>query len=195
MLKPVQLLVEGKDDLNFFETLIRAVGRTDIEVQDYGGRDRLRRYLRGLRRVANFRKVRVVAITRDADGLVEDAARSLRDAVRQVGLPEPVTRTGAGADGASPETRIHILSGDGEMLESLLNRTVADTPEAACVDAFVKCVEDTGRGLRNPSKSRAHAWIATRDHPEVSVGVAAQKNYWPLEHGALDELRAFLRSL
>ena len=195
MPKPVQLLVEGKDDFNFFETLIRGLGRTDIEVRDYGGRDRLRRYLRGLRRTADFRRVEVVAITRDADGLVADAVRSLRDAVRQVGLPEPVTRTGAGADGASPEIRIHILGGDGEMLESLLNRAVAETSEAACVDAFVKCVMDTGRHLRNPHKSRAHAWIATRDHPEVSVGVAAQKNYWPLEHRALDDLRAFLRSL
>lgn len=195
MPKPVQLLVEGKDDLNFCETVIRRLGRTDIEIRDYGGRDRLRRYMRGLRRIVNFRSVKVVAITRDADGLVADAVRSLCDAVRQVGLPEPVTRTGAGVDGASPEIRIHILGGDGEMPESLLHRAVAETPEAACVDAFVKCVEDTGRRLRNPHKSRAHAWIATRDHPEVSVGVAAQKNYWPLEHRALDDLRAFLRSL
>lgn len=137
MRKPVQLLVEGKDDLNFFETLIRHIGRTDIEVQDYRGRDRLRKYLRGLRRSANFRSMKVIAITRDAGGPVEDAVRSLRDAVKQVGLPEPTTRSGTDADDSSPAIRIHILGGDGEMLESLLNRTVEETKEAACVDAFV----------------------------------------------------------
>lgn len=193
MPKPVQLLVEGKDDLNFFETLIQHIGRTDIEVRDYRGRDRLRNYLRGLRRSANFRSMKVIAITRDADGPVKDALRSLRDAVKQVDLPEPTTWTDA--DSPSPVIRIHILGADGEMLESLLNRTVAETQEAVCVDAFVKCVEDAGRRVRNPHKTRAHAWIATQDHPEVSVGVAAQKNYWPLDHRALDDLRAFLRSL
>lgn len=196
MPKRVQLLVEGKDDFNFFEILIRRLGRTDVEVRDYGGRDRLRSFLLELRKSAGFTEVRVLAITRDADGPVTDARRSVSDAAKDAGLPEPRAGDGAPGDDAVPEVRIHILGGDGGMLETLLNRTVEEESEQRCVEEFLQCVEEErGREVRNPHKSRAHAWIATRDHPEVSVGVAAQKNYWPFEHGALDELRAFLRSL
>lgn len=196
MPKRVQLLVEGKDDFNFFETLIRRLGRTDVEVRDYGGRDRLRSFLLELRKSAGFTEVRVLAITRDADGPVTDARRSVSDAATDAGLPEPRAGDGAPGDDAVPEVRIHILGGDGGMLETLLNRTVEEEPEQRCVEEFLQCVEEKrGREVRNPHKSRVHAWIATRDHPEVSVGVAAQKDYWPLEHRVLDDLRSFLRSL
>lgn len=38
-----------------------------------------------------------------------------------------------------------------------------------------------------------HAYLATRDDPHVSVGVAARKGYWDLNHSALREVRSFLK--
>ena len=50
-------------------------------------------------------------------------------------------------------------------------------------------------GLHRPDKARAHAYIATRRDPYLSVGVAAQRSYWDLDHAVFDGIRNFLRSL
>ena len=38
-------------------------------------------------------------------------------------------------------------------------------------------------------------YLATKPPPHVSVGVAAQKGCWKLDHAALDGVRGFLTSL
>lgn len=192
--KRLQLLVEGNDQRNFAEALLSRIGRSDIEVQNFGGITQLGDFLAALQGSASFETVDGIGILRDAEGKSADAFRSVQGALAKAALPVP-DELGCRVAGA-PDVTVFILGGDGGMLETLLNRTVEEEPEQRCVEEFLRCVEEErGRAVRNPHKSRAHAWIATRDHPEVSVGVAAQKNYWPLEHRALDDLRAFLRSL
>ena len=44
-------------------------------------------------------------------------------------------------------------------------------------------------------KARVHAWLATRPEPHVSVGFAAQKGYWDLDHAAFAGVREFLKAL
>ena len=82
------------------------------------------------------------------------------------------------------------------MLETLLCRTFENTPLDGCIDDFFACVrERAGTAPHRPEKSRAHAYIATRDDPHLSVGVAAQRGYWNLDHAAFDGVRLFLQSL
>lgn len=192
--KRLQLLVEGKDQRNFVEAFLSRLGRSDIEVQNFGGIRQLGEFLAALQGATSFDIVDAIGILRDAEGKTADAFRSVQGALAKAALPVP-DEPGRRAAGA-PGVTVFILGGDDGMLETLLNRTVEEEPEQCCVEEFLRCVEEErGRAVRNPHKSRAHAWIATRDHPEVSVGVAAQKDYWPLEHPALDDLRSFLRSL
>ena len=42
------LLVEGPDDLSFFDALLRHLNRQDIDVRSYSGKDNLRPFLKGL---------------------------------------------------------------------------------------------------------------------------------------------------
>jgi len=192
-----QLLVEGKDQKNFFEKMLRDIGRHDsFEVHDFGGVTELKKYLAGFVQRSGFDGVESLGVARDAEETAEGAFESVRHGLENAGLPMPEV-VGESASGAgSPTVAVFILGGDGGMLETLLNRTVAEEPEQECVDLFLKCVEGvSGAPIGRPQKARAHAWIATRDHPEVSVGVAAQKGYWRLEHPALEELRSFLERL
>ena len=48
---------------------------------------------------------------------------------------------------------------------------------------------------KDRDKARAHAFIATKPDPHVSVGVAARKKYWNLDHPALTPVCDFLRSV
>ena len=91
-----------------------------------------------------------------------------------------------------------ILPDDTEpgMIETLLCQAVADQPVNRCIDEFFDCVDTlTETNIRRPDKARAQAYLATLPEPQVSVGVAAQKGYWPLDHAAFAGVRDFLRAL
>ena len=47
--QPKQVLVEGNDDVRLFRALAKHLGISDIQVNQYGGRDNLRSFLRAFR--------------------------------------------------------------------------------------------------------------------------------------------------
>ena len=191
-----QLLVEGRDYANFFEALVDRLQLTDIQIQNFGGVSELRAFLRLLTLAPGFASVASIGIVRDAEDSAIGAFRSVQSSLQNADLPVPDS-VGVRAVG-SPLVSVLILPGNDRpgMLETLLNETVAESRESECIDAFFACVESLpGGSIRRPDKARAHAWLATRPDPHVSVGVAAQKNYWNLGHRALDPVREFLRAL
>ena len=195
--EPIQLLVEGNDGLNWFLALFGHMGVEGVQVQDYGGVSELRRFLQMFARAPGFVNVTAVGIVRDAEEKPpRDALASVRGALEDAGLPAPDVPDTI-ADGP-PRVSVLILP-DGTnpgLLESLLSETVKDTPVADCIDEFLECAErDGGSQIKRPDKAFAHAFLATRPDPHVSVGVAAQKGYWDLDHQALDGVRSFLRDL
>ena len=195
--KPIQLLVEGKDQLNFFEAFIRrAELQNDMQVRDFGGVDQLRSFLLAIVDSPGFETVVSVGIVRDAEDSAESARQSVNDSLRNAGLPVPEDAEGHD-DG--PLVQVLVLPGEGSeagMLETLLCRSVSDNPVNECIDDFFDCIDALpGVDIRRPHKARAQAYLATRPEPHVSVGVAALKGYWPLDHDAFAEVRKFLAGL
>ena len=93
-----------------------------------------------------------------------------------------------------------ILPGDNNrpgMLETLLNaRAFVDTQEEACINTFFECVEDSsGVPIQRPHKARARVYLTTKPDPHLSVGVAAKRGYWDLDHPAFNRIRQFLMAL
>lgn len=194
--KSIQLLVEGKDQLNFFEAFIRRVElQNALQVQDFGGVNELRGFLRALVDSPGFETVVSLGIVRDAEQSAAGARQSIEDSLRNAGLPAP----GDAGGGDALAVQMLILPGDGEeggMLETLLCRSVADEPVTSCIDNFFNCVGSLpDSDIPRPDKARAQAYLATQPEPQVSVGVAAQKGYWPLGHETFAEVRDFLTAL
>ena len=191
----VQLLVEGKDAENFFRGFVRRLSLPEIEVRDFGGVDQFRRVLAAFVVAPNFGTVRSIGVVRDAEQSAEAAFQSVRDSLARADLPTP-GRPGESA-GENPSVRVLILPGGGQpgMLETLLCRTLTEHPMTQCIDDFLRCAEESGQRVRRPDKARAHAWLATQPLPHVSVGVAALKGYWNLDHEALEGVRRFLTGL
>lgn len=106
---------------------------------------------------------------------------------------------------------IFILPGNQQtgMLESLCLQTVTDHPVMICVESFMNCLrehlETKPEGdvkirskpyfPKNTEKARLLAFLAGLHESMTSVGVAAQKGYWPFDHEALSDLRDFLKTL
>ena len=193
-----QLLVEGNDQVNFFEALVNHMGINGVQIQNFGGVNDFANFLETLASTPEFRDgVGSLGIIRDAERRsAQPAFQSVQDSLRRSGLPVPQQMLQR--FGTSPAVSVFILpdnESDG-MLETLLCRTLANTPLDNCIDDFFECATtSTGTSLRRPDKSRAFAYIATKPNPNVSVGVAAKRKYWDLDHAALGGVRSFLRSL
>ena len=201
--REVQLLVEGNDERNFFEAFIEYLQLANIQIQVLDGKDRLRERLETLAGATAFRTVRSIGIVRDADesAAVQSVQTSLRNANRGAKRWRsgefPVPDRPEESAGERPLVNVLILPGGDAagMLETLLCRTFQGAAVDGCIDGFFRCAEESGNRIHRFDKARAHAYLTTRPHPHVSVGVAAQKGYWNFDHDAFDGVRRFLRSL
>lgn len=200
----VQLLVEGNDERNFFEAFAEHLSLGNVQIQAFDGKDRLREFLETLAGATAFRTVRSIGIVRDADDSAVGAFKSVRtslrnanDAIRSSGVVFPVPDRPEQLVGERPALSVLILPGDGQkgMLETLLCRTFAGDDVDRCIDRFFRCAEESGSAIHRPDKARARAFLATTPDPHVSVGVAAMKGHWGLDHRAFDGVRSFLTSL
>ena len=195
----IQLLVEGKDQGNFFGELVKYLKIEDLQIQDFGGVNELKGFLGVIVKQSGFHDtVRMLGIVRDAETSAQGAFQSVQSSLCNAGLSVPV-RPGEPA-GAAPAVNVLILPGNGApgMLETLLCRTFAGTAVDGCIDDFFRCFEQSEEGarIRNPDKARAQVFLATRKKVKMSVGVAAWNRYWgEFDHGAFLVIRRFLSSL
>ena len=108
--RPVQLLVEGKAEQNFFGAFTRHLGFQDTpQIQEFGGVDGLRGFLQGFVNSPGFDSVTSIGIVRDAEESAEAARQSVESSLRNAGLPAP----GDPEAGSTPAVQVLILP-DGE---------------------------------------------------------------------------------
>ncbi|MBI4772182.1 MAG: hypothetical protein HY784_17625 [Chloroflexi bacterium] len=192
------LVGEGVEEVRFLRAFLTHLQIKDVQVEHYGGKSGLAAYLKALTGPprSGFREVTTLGITRDADADWTTAFQSVGDVLGKLGLSVP-TAPGLFATG-SPRVGVLILPGNNEpgMLEDLCLAAVEDDPGMPCVDEYLECVgARAARQPGNPAKARVHAWLASQVRPDLRLGEAAEKGYWPWESPAFDPLERFLRNL
>ena len=197
-LLPVQLLVEGNDQRNFFEALTKFLKiKNTVQIQNFGGTDQFHEYLLGFKDAPGFDKdVQRIGVVRDAESNFEGAFMSVCNSFRNVKLPVPEYH--GSFTNSSPSVGVMILPGENQtgMLETLLCRTISDCDINACINEFFECIKyKAGIHVKRTEKARARVFIATQPEPHVSVGVAAKKGYWDLNHDEFTGIRNFLLEL
>ena len=140
------IAVEGKDEVNFFNALLKYAGIADFDVYEVGGKHQFKNKLPALVRMSGFADVEVLAIIRDADNDANGAFESIRNILKKEKLKPPI-QTNQFAKG-SPKIGIFIMPGNSDtgMLEDLCLKTVEHHPAMACVESFIDCVSN----LENP---------------------------------------------
>ena len=194
---PIQLLVEGNDQRNFFDVVIDQLSLSNIQIQNFGGVDELKGFLRGFVAMPKFPMVQSLGIVRDAEKTAKGAFDSVQSSLSSAGLPVPA-KPGKRTTGSNPAVTTLILPDETRqgMLETLLCDSFAGLPVEQCIDGFFNCLQGVPGMLVNKSdKARARAYILTKPEPHVSVGVAAQKGYWDLGHNVFSNLQNFLQQL
>ncbi len=207
--KPIKsrkvLAVEGKDEENFFDALLRHMNITDFDIREVGGKGQFRKKLPALVDARGFfladgsSFVTHLAIIRDKD---EDKAfESIATIVGNTRLTPP-TKPSEFFNG-NPKVGIFIMPGetiDGTMLEDLCLKTIENHNAMTCVNEFASCISALEPTPKNIPKAKVQvfkAQVFLAAQPEIvdSVGLGAQKKYWDFESSALDELKKFFIKL
>ncbi len=194
--KPKLLLGEGREEQIFFTAFLAHLNISDVQVEQYGGKQKLPSYLRNLPKTPGYLEVISLGITRDADDSAQSAFQSVCSSLNTASLPVP-SKPGEIA-GDSPQVSVMILP-DGQnsgMLEDLCLAAVETDPVLQCVDEYFDCVYRTsGRKPNNMAKARVHTWLASQLEPDKRLGEAAKAGYLPWDSPGFDSLKQFLQAL
>lgn len=189
------LSVEGKDEVNFFDALLKYIRITDFEIRHVGGKENFKNKLPALIRMTGFSDVQVLAVIRDADAGASKAFQSIKNILKKEGL-NPPGRMNQFSNG-KPMIGIFIMPGNSDtgMLENLCLKTVQNHPAMECVKAFINCVSKLEKPPHNMPKAEAQAFLAAMPKITNSVGLGAQKGYWNFDSNEIADLRSFINTL
>lgn len=195
------LLVEGRDEVNLFDALMKSclVEGLNVQVQviEAGGKDNFPRNLKALHAESRTHPtLRSIGVVRDADDNADGASRSVCGQLRSVGY-EPPAGHGQFSD-AKPSIGVFIVP-DGTAngsIETLCRHSVKGDNVTGCVDEYLRCLDEhNARKSANVDKSFAHAYLAAMKDPVARVGEGAKKKVWNFGSPAFAELSEFLREL
>jgi len=168
------IAVEGPDDDNFFDVLLRRMNIKDYDIRFVGGKDEFKNKLPALKNVSGFFNadgspfVTHLAIIRDGNG--DNAFESVTNILKKEGFTPP-KKHGLFSNG-NPKIGIFIMPGEtveGTMLEDLCLKSVENQPAMKCVNEFASCVSTLEPKPKNISKAKAQTFLAAQ--PEIANSV------------------------
>lgn len=201
--QPKILLVEGNDEVHFFNALLKKLNINDIQIIETGGKDKFKSLFAVVLTFQGFEKVKSIGITRDADNDKQAAVESIKHQLGIHRLPVPKGHSNM-VEKNGMKVGIYVLPGNAEsgMLENLVLNAATDQDVLNCSDAYIKnlcaTLEQKGKADRTPNnihKARAHAYLAGMKKLVSSVGLAANKGYFNFDSPELLELKTFLKGL
>lgn len=192
--EPNLLVVEGKEDELFFTELAKHLGLAHLQVMEIGGKTRLRARLKALfPENRDDEQVVSLGVIRDADDSPEGAFDSVKGALDAAGLAVPDTTSLP--TGRNPRVSVMILPAPGQKgkLEDLCLRSVMGTCSMTCVEGHFERLKNQCELVpKDISKAKVEVYLGSQETPDLRLGHAAAKGYWPFDHHAFDRLRCFL---
>nr|VFK37292.1 MAG: hypothetical protein BECKSD772F_GA0070984_101339 [Candidatus Kentron sp. SD]VFK42367.1 MAG: hypothetical protein BECKSD772E_GA0070983_101635 [Candidatus Kentron sp. SD]VFK79441.1 MAG: hypothetical protein BECKSD772D_GA0070982_10507 [Candidatus Kentron sp. SD] len=202
---PWFLAVEGKDERNFFEAMLRQLDIQGVQLVDIGGKDQFKTKFSTLYNLDGFQEVRSLGLIRDAEDKAADAAfSSICSILKKYHLPMPDAPNtvigGKNQQGKDIRIGIFIMpnNADQGMLEDLCLKSVREERVFSCVEQYMDCClsalpED--ERPRNHAKAKVQTYLAARKEIVNSLGVGAQAGHWEFDHGCFNDIKRFLRTL
>ncbi len=184
------LLVEGKDEVNFFDSLINDLGLVDIQIIDFGGKTNYRANIRALPNIPKFDLVDTIGITRDADNADPiNAFQSIRSSLIAANLPLPPSINTFTTTPVSIGIFILPDNLSHGMLEDLCLRTIEDDPIERCINTYLNCANPDVTGS---SKAKVQCYLAAQEPIVNSLGLGAKASHWNFNSDKFDQIKTFL---
>ena len=191
--------VEGIEEVKFLCALKNSLGISGIDVRDVAGKYGLPAKLRALVKTPGFSNVVSLGIMRDANSNAQSAFESVCGALKDASLlfpTQPLMLTNRIQD--KPQVIVLILPHGSEqgMLEDTCLQSVAGDAAMPCVEQYFECLtKNIDKLPNNLSKARVHAFLSSREKPDLRLGNGAEAGYWPWDNQAFDHIKQFLSML
>jgi len=193
------LAVEGKDEKNFFEALLKNLGISNIQIIDVGGKDKftssLSTYLQSEGALNQIKKIGFVRDAEEREATV--AFQSICSTLNEYKLPCP-SELNKVIEQEGKKVSIFIMPNNQScgMLEDLCITSIKETNIFECIDCFVNCYKKMIYLEKyNPAKAIILAYLSTRTPIVNSLGIAAQEKVWDFSHECFNEIKNFLIEL
>jgi hypothetical protein len=190
------LVVEGKDEVNFFEKLFEHINILDsVDIRSSEGKDKFKDLMQGFKITTGYKSIEKIAVIRDADENAKDAFKSVTGGLEKIGLQSP--KRPVEFSSGTPSVGVFIMPDNSSkgMLEDLCLESVKNHEAMRCVDDFIACSQKLQEGPKNISKAKVQVFIAAKPGIVNSIGLAAQRGYWNFNSEKLQPLIQFLKQL
>jgi len=196
------LAVEGKDECNFFDVLLKHENIKDVQIIDIGGKDKFRVEIPFLINAEGFSDVQSLGFIRDAE---ENQANSAFSSIcsilknnKNYKLPIPKNMNEVIYE-QNNKVGVFIMpnNSDRGMLEDLCLESIKiNNPIYNCVNKYIDCCLDFSENKNiNKSKARVQTYLAGKKPIVNSLGLAAQKGHWNFSSQCFSDIKLFLHNL
>ena len=182
-----QLIVEGKDDINFFEAFLENSRISGVQIHSLDGKNNLNDFLKAFALTPGFYIVKAIGIIRDSNSDPKASFQSVQTALANAGLPVPKKEIVPA--GENPRVSVLMIPGIEESgsLEALCLQAVSDCPAISCVESYIDCLKKNKLKLQtNIYKAKLQAYLASLDEYTRDLGLAAKKSVWPFTSPAFN---------
>ena len=191
------VIVEGKDDMYFFESLLEKSEIDDIQVFCFKGKGDFKNKFQYISDISGFNKVKKVVAVLDADENYQNTKQSIEDNINKIfkASNEPLTFS---LDNPSVAYFIMPNNKDKGMMETLCIASQKDNPAMKQVNRFIGEVDSDNaikEKPKNKDKAKAQAYLSVMPSIAYGMSYGVVKNYWDLDHPDFQKLIGFLKSI
>jgi hypothetical protein len=185
------IIVEGRDDNRFIESLLNFLNIFGVQVIEVGGKSNFRPQIIALKNTPGFSQIEICAFIRDADDDPPSAFRSLFDSLSYAGLIPPSEDQTFSS--GNPRIGIFIMPGNGEngAIENLCIDSVRDENSFECVDRYFECI---GTLETVSPKAKLLCYLSGKETYCNSLGYAALKGHWDFNKEPFTKIKEFIKS-
>lgn len=198
---PKVLLVEGKDEMNFFEKFLQFLNISDVQPFKTGGKENLKNKFPAILKNQSFKQnAKTIAIIQDSDQLDPSATfQSICHTLKENNLTPP-SSLGKFSESTPYKIGVFIIPNNQKqgMLESLCLESVQSDPRMDCVKKYFDCLNSKLENEdlpKNQFKASVRAFLSGFPEDISSLGLASQKNIWDFSHSAFSPLASFLKNI
>jgi len=193
------LAVEGKDEYNFFEALLKHEKLENIQIIDIGGKDKFKLQFSLFANSEGFyKRLKRIGFVRDAeDNEADSAFQSICSVLDECKLPLPEKQKVI-VNNNGVKLGVFIMPNNEHkgMLEDLCIQSVKQDSLTKYVDNFVNSYRvDITDNRYNFSKAYMLAFLSTRVPIVHTLGIAALNDVWNFNSPCFDEIKNFLKEL
>lgn len=195
------LLVEGKDELNFFKALFKALKIKEIQIRNVEGNANFSREIKQLVNNSKFSDVTKLGFVRDAEhNKAKSAFDSICHHLRQNNITPPKN---IGKIENIDNRKIGILimpnNKDEGMLETLCLQSIKNNEICYCkMEEYIECLSEFYKIEKksfNIDKAKTQVYLASKLPIRNCLGLSALKNQWDFKSPAFNEIKTFLKVL